>query len=297
VVLLKGITTGTLVLLLSLVGPLMAKNWFVSPDGSGDAPTIQAAVDSASSGDNIMVEGGIYYEEVVVDVKSLSIKASGGIPILYSPTPGSGSGIVFRDVTGSPTLMGLTIEGFSKGVAIENSSPWLFGFSFKECNRALEVTGSGSSPLIIDNLVDSCTTGFLVEDGSLVDVQKHTIVNCDDGFVISGGTVNFERNIVAGCQTGILVTGGSISLSCNDVWNNDVNYSGCSQGATDICEDPMFCYRTPGSLGLYYLHQDSPCWAENNACGDDMGTYTQVVGCTGTATGDCSWGSIKEMFR
>lgn len=293
----KRIITVTLLLLLSLVGPLTAKNWYIYPDGTGDAPTIQAAVDSASSGDNILVDGGVYYEEVIVEVKTLSIQVNTGIPRLYSPNPGSGSGIVFRDVTGNPTLYGLTIEGFYKGLVIENSSPWIFGFNFKGCNTGLEVTGSVSSPLITDNLVDSCTTGFLVEDGNLVDVQKHTMVNCDDGFVISGGTVNFEKNIVAGCQTGILATGGSISLSCNDMWNNSVNYSGCSQGATDISEDPMFCYRTPGSPGLYYLHQDSPCWAENNACGQDMGTFTQVVGCTGTATGDCSWGSIKNMFR
>lgn len=37
-----------------------ARTWYVKPDGSGDAPTIQAAVDSAMSGDVVLLASGTY---------------------------------------------------------------------------------------------------------------------------------------------------------------------------------------------------------------------------------------------
>lgn len=37
-----------------------ARDWLVAPDGSGDAPTIQAAIDSLDSGDHVVLADGIY---------------------------------------------------------------------------------------------------------------------------------------------------------------------------------------------------------------------------------------------
>ena len=48
--------------MLSLFWPIGAfsRTWYVRNDGTGDAPTIQAAVDSASSGDTVLVGPGTY---------------------------------------------------------------------------------------------------------------------------------------------------------------------------------------------------------------------------------------------
>lgn len=41
-------------------GPAGAATYFVAPDGSGDFPTIQAAIDGAQSGDVIQLGGGTF---------------------------------------------------------------------------------------------------------------------------------------------------------------------------------------------------------------------------------------------
>jgi len=73
----------TFVLICLLFGSAAADIWFVVPDGSGMAPTIQAAVDSASSGDTVVLAKGTFTGEgnrdVVID-KSITVISISGDP-------------------------------------------------------------------------------------------------------------------------------------------------------------------------------------------------------------------------
>jgi pectin methylesterase-like acyl-CoA thioesterase len=60
-------------------GPASGRSWLVLLDGSGDAPTIQAAVDSAAAeGDSILVGSGAYYQAVLINNKSLVMRSLEG---------------------------------------------------------------------------------------------------------------------------------------------------------------------------------------------------------------------------
>ena len=48
---------------LLLVRTAPARTWYVAADGSGDAPTIAAAVDSSANGDVILVGPGTHFVE------------------------------------------------------------------------------------------------------------------------------------------------------------------------------------------------------------------------------------------
>jgi hypothetical protein len=49
-----------IILTVGLSAELSARVWYVTADGSGDAPTIQAAIDGAIAGDEILVAAGVY---------------------------------------------------------------------------------------------------------------------------------------------------------------------------------------------------------------------------------------------
>ena len=70
---------------LAIASPIMARTWNINPGGTGDAPTIQAGIDSANTGDLVLLADGTYtgignkdikYKGKAITVESLSMDPS-----------------------------------------------------------------------------------------------------------------------------------------------------------------------------------------------------------------------------
>ncbi|MFH1374557.1 MAG: right-handed parallel beta-helix repeat-containing protein [bacterium] len=136
--------------------------WYVKADGSGDAPTIQAAVDSASDGDTVLVAAGTY-----TGVGNRAIDLSGKVLVVISES-GAGSttvdceavpGAAFLVVTGEDSLTvidGFTITGALGGydtgaVVCRSASPTIRNCIITQ-NECYGFMGDHSSA-IIENCV------------------------------------------------------------------------------------------------------------------------------------------------
>ncbi len=284
---------------LMFAGAIQARTWNVNPFGTGDAPTIQAAVDSAKSGDVVLLADGTYREEnILVDGKNITIGTSlpGGKVILLAPTERTGTGITMRNVSASGSVTSLTLIGYHTGLSIEGSSALVSFVTVKQCTQGLLVPFGVGTPTFLGCLVDSCDAGVDVQ-GATVRVQNSTIVYCTEGVKLTGGSTTVTRNIIYGCAIAADCAGAPGTFSCNNFFLNTTNYNGCSAGATDFYTDPVFCFLTPPSPGLFWLHSSSPCLTRTNPCGQTVGAFTSAQGCTGTPVEDMTWGKIKSLYH
>ena len=112
----------SLTLLLALcvalaAGAAQARTWFILPDGSGDAPTIQAGIDSSGVGDTVMVGCGTYYEYglYILDYKAdLCLTSETGTPDCVTIDAGyQGNVITVESPDTTVSIVGLTfIHGY-----------------------------------------------------------------------------------------------------------------------------------------------------------------------------------------
>jgi hypothetical protein len=98
--------------MLLLATPVSGATWLVYPDGSGDAPTIQAAIEMAQEGDLILVAPGRYRERLDTLGKDLTIRAMGEAGRTVVDAESLGSALTCRTFESPSTLLeGLTFTG------------------------------------------------------------------------------------------------------------------------------------------------------------------------------------------
>jgi predicted outer membrane repeat protein len=126
----------------------VARIWYVTEDGSGDAPTIQAAIDSATAGDDVVVAAGtytwtnqgasgdyglIYFER---DVTGIDLLSESGPYLTVLDAEGMGRVMYFEAYTTN------TVEGFK----ITGGEAPLFG----------DYAGGGMALHLNDTLFRNC---------------------------------------------------------------------------------------------------------------------------------------------
>lgn len=246
----------------------IARTWYVAADGSGDAPTVAAAVDSSAAGDVILVGPGTH---------SVVSEAGGGVTLKPSTSILSVSGPTTTELFAGagplqPGLIGLRDNCVVTGFTLTGG-------------QLSTISCTGSNVEVSTNIVK----GRIVISGTgnihhnVVDQPVMTI------HVASAGPIQIQNNIVLGeitsfnpgCLFNVLVT-------CNLIQGAQA----CFLAYSNFDADPLFC-----GLSNYYLRNDSPCAPGNHPDGYDCGLIGPLpVGCGPVNVEMKSWGAIKALY-
>jgi predicted outer membrane repeat protein len=245
----------------------LKKFWHVNAAGTGDAPTIQAAIDSAMFYDAILLAPGTYTGagNYNIDFKGKPVVITKEYDDSTVVINCQGNGRAFRfhsTETSGAKIIGLTIANGSmsgNGGAIlceAGSSPEIIDCLFKG-NQA---TGKGGSIAVLDSckpLIKGSTIVFASADsGAGLYVASNAIPvvkNCVIAYARSGGGVCYR-----GSDAGL--------VSCSNVFGNaDSNYFGYPFSGVNgnITLNPQFCDTTNGNFKVDITSPNLPI---NNSC-------------------------------
>jgi predicted outer membrane repeat protein len=291
------------------LGTAHARTWLIELDGTGDAPTIQAGIDSAAVGDSVILEGGTWY------VHDINVKA----------------GIYFAGVGGNADFVTLSADGLERCIMCDGLSipTTIKGITFREG----DADGGGaiyiyeSSVTVADCRfeanVGARVGGAILASHSSVDLQRCTFSGntCYGmGGAVAGGLGN---TTVTDCVFigNSAETGGAVSSSSMTMGEpSTLSLSGClflrnttpsygAGGAIYTCIDTevancTFAQNSGGYGTAIYLVSASPYCAgslhittsivaQNTICCDvysawiyiDCSDLWESVG--GCPTGDC----------
>ncbi len=133
-----------------------AKTWYIKPDGTGDAPTIQAGIDSAGVGDTVLVACGTYYEHDIVIKSGMHLTSEMELAECVTIDAQQQGRVFYCDHVDDTGIVGFTVTGglgdHGGGMYCGYSSPRLAYCVFS--GNSATIVGGGlrcmdySSPLI-----------------------------------------------------------------------------------------------------------------------------------------------------
>jgi len=240
------------VLLGALAPPAQARTWQILVDGSGDAPSVQAGIDSANVGDVVLVGPGTYYENLDFFGKDITVKSVMGpkVTILDGSSRDSSVVVFKRGETSNAVLEGFTITGGTgsrmprretsregAGVYCYEGSPtirnnWVIG------NRTLNNHELGGGMLVGTAFTDSRWSEPLVEGNVFTENEaagNGGAIGCmaPSRAVIRG---NVFRNNRCGADGGAIwgwTLYGSVTIEDNEFWENVAGDHGGGVYASD----------------------------------------------------------------
>ncbi len=250
----------TFCFLISLPGQLSARTWLVEPGGSGDAPTISAAIDSSAAGDVIELACGTYIEWGLVVKSGITIRSETGQPdcVTIDGNQPNGFGSIFwcQAVDNTTLIEGLTITG---GRA--------YNLTYGMAGGGIAI--SWGSALTVKRCL---ITGNYAKAGGGVSISSsHPIfVECD----ISGNECEFyPGGVEVGLDASFTAYETSVLSNLSGLEYPDGSVRAGSEAFFYCCDVETENWLFDGS----YLIDNSNC--------DHVGNEIQ------------SWGSLKAMFR
>jgi hypothetical protein len=268
------LTSAVALLLLATVSETVSsRTWHVSPTGQGDAATIEAAMDSAATGDSVLVAAGKYRAR-----DTLYFKA--GVHLIAEEGP-----------TRTTVFVDLTQIRYA---VVMQSNCTLTGFYImSDYGNLVAVYVSGYGSTISHNIITG-GTALRLAGSATVSNNVFWGVPAIEAY-LSPNLVVVNNNILRGrfdCYFS-----GNLVASCNDVVGS-TSCSAISSDPSNFNADPLFCGATPEFGSTFTLHSDSPCLPGRHPGGYPCGLIGPLgVGCAPVPVEGRTWGAIKEMYR
>jgi len=89
----------------------LATTWHITADGLGDAPTIQAGIDSAAVGDTVQAACGTYIEYEIMMKSGVVLRSETGDPACVTIDANGGGGFQLLACSSTTVMEGLTLTG------------------------------------------------------------------------------------------------------------------------------------------------------------------------------------------
>ncbi len=239
---LAALILAPLAILEALPTAATARTWYIAADGTGDAPTIQAGIDSAAVGDTVLVGPGTYHENILFRGRDIVLKSETGPETTI--------------IQGSPTVRptGLKAKAIRLGPDAEGNDRWLGPEAYLGTVVTMEngetratvlegftITGGGhgvvvirASPIVRGNIVTGNSTVAGGGEGTGILAAGS---GTETGPLVIGNTVfDNQAYLVGGGIEGAYMI---IDFENNDVFNNIVTHgdgggvmcTGCKLGS------------------------------------------------------------------
>jgi hypothetical protein len=217
-----------------LISPCLATTYVVKPDGTGDFPTIAAAIQAAVTGDVIELTDGTFMGpgncQLRYQGKAITIRSQSGDPATCRIDCAGTWGIRFDQGEGSGAILQgvglMNAPATYRALEVADASPTITGCRFESCDGAV-CCDSGADPVIQDCLFTACATAIYLDFDS-----EAEILGCwFTGITVSALTVTygagasletctFEGNTTTSTDLVTCSAGGGRLTSCTFARNS-----------------------------------------------------------------------------
>jgi predicted outer membrane repeat protein len=237
------------VAVLVLPTTILAATWTVKPDGTGDFPTIQAAVNAAVANDVILLTDGTFSgagnRAVTYLGKAITITSVNG-PSATTISCGGQNGFQFlNSETSASVLRDVTIDGANSAVQCNPGSPTIINCVITGATVGLDMGAFflvgpklPSHPQATQCWLSACATGIVTRETAGLTLSNTTVTACNFAYAAGGGAVSASSCNFASNNSGLQWSSGfqpAGSSFTNCTFTGHVNYAaylGGSNGAS-----------------------------------------------------------------
>lgn len=290
----RKMIVGMVLAVLALIsGAAMGTNYYVAADGNDDAnglrwdtafATIGKGITTASGGDAIEVNEGIYYETIDFGGKAITVRSTDAndwevvaATIIDANDPCNANGVTFdSDEGASSVLRGFTVRNAYAGVYVGDGEPVISRCILTSNRAGVKYTQKSTGTLITNNkLKGNSGYGVFANKGSAT-IKNNWIYDSEKGVKLVNASGTLYNNTIVNCEIAGVQKGGgqgTVTISSCIIWDCNDELSDCSAtysciedgdaGTGNISSDP--CFVDEGNDD-YHIWRKSPCVDAGDPC-------------------------------